>query len=356
MTGTHNETRRRTALGRIAAASAAVALAATGCSSTTATTAASESNDVGPVGYSALFLQDPAQSSMVRVFSDEAEALGLAAMAPTSANGDAAQQDTDIRNLVAGGAKSLMVIPADVKAVIPPIDFAREKGVRVASLMLGPDGGEVDVSMQVDNRAIGAQACEYLSEKAGPDGVVLQILGDLRQTTAQDRDEGFRECMESQHAGIRVVTKSGGQWEPEVAASSAAAVLASEGRLDGIFMASDGYAPSVAQAIRAAGRAVPAGEAGHVWTIAVDGTPTALAAIRDGDLDADLSQPVDLFVKYALEHLTTLAAGGELAMGATDHGSELVVTDSGYPADVFASVLVTADNVDDDAHWANTAA
>lgn len=342
----------------VTALTLAAVIAVAGCSSTNKASAGggSTSKSVGPIGYSALFLQDPAQSSMVHVYQADAKTAGLAVLSPTSANNDAGQQDTDIRNLIAAGAKGLLVIPADVNAVVPPIKYALDKGIPVATLMLGPSGGKASVSLQVDNKQIGAQSCEYLGGKLNGSGSVLEILGDLRQTTAQDRHTGFDACMKAKYPKITVISKTGGQWDPATAAASASAVLTSTPDLGGIFMASDGYVTPVAQAIKTAGHTAAAGKPGHVWTIAVDGTPTSLTAIRGGSLDADNSQPVDQYAKYALQYLQDIHDGKTIPIGKTDHGSTVIKTADGYPADVFNSVLITSANVEDKSLWANQSA
>lgn len=342
---------RRTHLVAGVAAAAGASLLVSACTPTSETTSTGPSGTVSPIGYSALFLQDPAQAAMVAAFKAAAE--GDQVLPPTSANGDAGQQDSDIRNLVTGGAKSLMVIPADAKAVVPSIKYARDQGLPVATLMLGPSGGMTDISLQVDNTAVGVQACDYLAEKAGDDGTVLAIQGDMRQSTAQERDAGFTTCMKDKYPGITVIVKTGGQWDPVTAAASAAAVVDSTPELGGIFMTSDGYVQPVAQVLKQRGRTAAPGEEGHVWTIAVDGTPTALDAIRNKSLDADLSQPVDQFVTQGLAYLRGFASGNPPAEGPTDHDSKIIKTSDGYLADVFDAKLITADNVDDAEHWAN---
>jgi len=159
--------------------------------------------------------------------------------------------------------------------------------------------------------------------------------------------------MKSDFPQITVITKEGGQWDPAVAAASASAVLTSTPDLGGIFMASDGYVTPVAQAIKHAGHTAAAGSPGHVYTIAVDGTPAALTAIRGKSLDADNAQPVDMYIKYALDYLQQIHDGKTIASGKTDHDSTVIVTSDGYPADVFDSVLITSANVDDTSLWAN---
>ncbi|WP_460348429.1 sugar ABC transporter substrate-binding protein [Actinoallomurus acanthiterrae] len=341
---------------RIALTAALIAgVAGCGLTSSTSTgeNAVRSGGAVGPVGYSALFLQDPAQSAMVRIFQNEARKRGLTALTPTSANSDAAKQDSDIRNLVNAGAKSLFVIPADPQAIVPALKYAMDRGVRVVTLMQGPSGGKTTVSMQVDNKQIGAQACSYLAQKIGGHGTVLQIEGDMRSTTAQDREKGFNACMKHDHPDITVITKPGGQWDPVKAAASVSGAMSANPQIHGIFMHTDGYAPSVHQVLQHSGVAKGRADAAHVWTVSVDGTPAALDAIRAERLDASISQPVSAFVSHGFDHLKELADGKNLASGPTNYGSTVAVTGDGYPADLFPPLLVDSRNVDDPTLWAN---
>lgn len=343
---------------RLITALACVAMTATGCgltSSTNADSGAHAGTAVAPVGYSALFLQDPAQSAMVRIFRSEAKHRGLNTLSPTSANGDAAKQDADIRNLVNAGAKSLFVIPADPQAVVPAIKYATGRGVRVVTLMLGPAGGKTTISMQVDNKKIGDQACRYLGRRVGGSGTVLQILGDMRSTAAQERKKGFDACMKSRYPRVNVLDKTGGQWDPAKAAESAAGALSTNSKIRGIFLHSDGYVPSVYKALAQQGKAHGRDDARHVWTASVDGTPTALDAIRADHLDATINQPMDRFVSQGLDNLQALADKKDIGQGPTEHGTTVKITADGYPADLFPPLTIDASNVDDKAFWANKA-
>jgi ABC-type sugar transport system substrate-binding protein len=332
--------------------------AVTGCgltSSTNEQNAGADGGSIEPIGYSALFLQDPAQAAMVRTFQADVKKRRLKMLSPTSANGDAAKQDSDIRSLVNAGAKSLFVIPADAQAVVPAIQYATGRGVRVFTLMLGPSGGKTTHSLEVDNKAIGDQACRYLGEKTSGRGTVLQVLGDLRQSTAQNRQKGFDACMKSRFPNVKVLTKTGGQWDPAKAAESAAGALSTNPEIRGMFLHSDGYVPSVSQVLAKRGAQVGRSDPDHVWTISVDGTPTVLDAIRAGKFDATITQPVDRFVSEGLDGLEALAGKRAIKQGPTDHGTTVVLSRDGYTVDLFPPTLIDDENVDDPANWANAA-
>ena len=81
---------------------------------------------------------------------------------------------------------------------------------------------------------------------------------------------------------------------------------------------------------------------------------TECAPADSGDLDAEISQPLDGHAKYGVKYLQDALAGKELPLGKTDHGSE-VVDFNGNRTDLLPATLVTKANVDDKALWGNTA-
>src|SRR5438445_8185300 len=86
------------------------------------------------MGYSAGYLTDPFQSIEVNMTIDAAKKVGLMTLPVANANGDAGRQVTDIHNLIAAGAKGIIVVPTDSNAVAAPVAFAAEKNLPVVSI------------------------------------------------------------------------------------------------------------------------------------------------------------------------------------------------------------------------------
>ena len=80
-------------------------------------------------------------------------------LAPTNADGDSGKQITDVRSLIGAGAKGLIVVANDSKAIIPALDFAGEQKVPVVSIDIGPDGGSLYAIVRADNTGMGWIAC-----------------------------------------------------------------------------------------------------------------------------------------------------------------------------------------------------
>jgi ribose transport system substrate-binding protein len=82
-------------------------------------------------------------------------------------------------------------------------------------------------------------------------------------------------------------------WDVAKTADVTQTTLAANSDLAGIDMQSDSVqlAP-VLSAVEQAGHKAKVGEDGHIVLVAIDGSPAALAAIRDKRLDATISQPL----------------------------------------------------------------
>lgn len=71
----------------------------------------------------------------------------------------------------------------------------------------------------------------------------------------------------------------------------------------------------------------------RIAVVSIDGTPLSLKFVRDGFFDAVISQPADMYSKYAVEYAQAAANGVEQQEGDTDHGSVIVKSDAGVLQD-----------------------
>ena len=65
-----------------------------------------------------------------------------------------------------------------------------------------------------------------------------------------------------------------------------------------------------------------------------------------------MSQPADLYAKYALFYAQAALQGKTFQPGATDHNSTIVAIPNGLE-DQLPAPLVTSDNVNDQSLWGN---
>lgn len=303
------------------------------------------------IGYSSPFLFSEFQVILQDQTVAAAEAAGLKPLSPTNADGDSGKQISDIRSLIGAGAKGLIVVANDSKAIIPALDYAASENVPVVSIDIGPDGGSLYAIVRADNVGMGWIACEAMAEAIGDSGKVLSLQGAFTSINGRERSEGFRECITQEHPNIELIERPT-DWDATKQAAALQTVLTANPDLKGIFQQSDYALSPTLNVLKQAGRDAKVGEEGHIYNISIDASPQALDLIRSGDLDAGISQPLDAYAKYGVQYLIDALAGKELSLGKTDHGSE-VVEFNGNKMDLLPAVLVTRENVDDPMLWGN---
>ncbi|MGU3651894.1 sugar ABC transporter substrate-binding protein [Mycolicibacterium sp. A43C] len=314
-----------------------------------------EGGEGTPVGFSAGFLDSPFNSGMVKAVEGQAnaEGSGLSMLPATDAQSDPGKQITDVNTLLSQGVQGLVMFPTDSDAIIPAIEAANAKSVPVITVDIAGNGGDIYMNIRADNVAMGRSVCEKLGELTGGSGRVLEIHGDLGTTSGFDRNAGFTECMGERFPGIEVVSRDA-KWKTDQAVDVAQTVLSTQD-FDAVFLASDSVMlTGVMNVMRDINKLAPTGSAGHLPLVTIDGTPGALQAVRDGYVDAVVSQPVDLYGKYAVSYLQDALAGKEYQTGPTDHNS-VIVDYKGNLADMLPAPVVTVDNVDDTTLWGNQA-
>jgi ribose transport system substrate-binding protein len=308
----------------------------------------------GPtVGYSAPFLS--AQFEVV--LQDEVVALaedqGMDVLSPTNADSDSGKQITDIANLISSGAEGLIVVANDSKAIIPALDNANASEVPVVAIDIGPDGGQVYAIVRADNVGMGEIACHAMAKAIGEQGTVLSLQGAATSINGRERTEGFHDCMTGSYPDITLIERPT-DWDPTKQADALQTVLTANPDLAGVFQQSDYALSPTLNVLEQAGKDARVGEPGHIYNISIDGTPQALDLVRDGVLDAAISQPLDAYAKYGVQYLQDALDGQTLEPGPTDHQSEIVEF-NGNLMDLLPATLVTKKNVDDPSLWGNQA-
>ena len=303
------------------------------------------------IGYSSPFLFSQFQVILQDQTGVAAKAAGLNMLEPTNADGDSGKQITDVRSLIGAGTKGLIVVANDSKAIIPALDFAASQNVPVVSIDIGPDGGNLYAIVRADNIGMGWIACEAMAKAIGDSGKVLSLQGAQTSINGRERTQGFHDCITQKHPNIELIERPT-DWDATKQAAALQTVLAANSDLKGVFQQSDYALSPTLNVLKQAGRDAKVGEEGHIYNISIDASPQALELIRSGELDAGISQPLDLYAKYGVQYLVDALAGKELALGKTDHGTE-VVEFNGNKMDLLPAVLVTKENVDDPNLWGN---
>ncbi|MFJ3698504.1 sugar ABC transporter substrate-binding protein [Streptomyces sp. NPDC090052] len=281
------------------------------------------------------------------VAAGEVKALPL-----TNSQNDIGKLVANVQTFSDQGAKAVVMAPQDTGAIASTLQNLNKKKIPVISVDTRPDKGDVYMVVRADNRAYGENACKYLGKQLKGKGKVVEFQGDLSSINGRDRSVAFKSCMTKNFPKIKVFELAT-DWKGDVASAKLQSTLAANPDINGIYMQAGGVFLQPTLALLEQKKLLkPAGTKGHITIISNDGIPEEFDAIKAGKIDATVSQPADLYAKYALYYAKAAVDGKKFKVGPTDHDSHIIKIPNGYE-DQLPAPLVTKANVNDPKLWAN---
>ncbi|MFF6804488.1 substrate-binding domain-containing protein [Streptomyces sp. NPDC012616] len=344
--------RARSTLTAASATLAVLALATTACNRESDASTSAAGGDKAAIGIDLPRSDTDFWNSYAEYLKKDIKTDGANALPISNSQNDVTKLVSNVQVFENTGAKAIVMAPQDTGAIASTLDTLASKKIPVISVDTRPDKGDVYMVVRADNRAYGTKACEYLGKQLGGKGKVAEFQGALDSINGRDRSEAFAECMKTKFPGIKVFELPT-DWKGDVASAKLQSLLAQHPDLNGIYMQAGGafLQPTLAL-LEQKGLLKPTGQKGHITIVSNDGIPQEFDAIRKGQIDATVSQPADLYAKYALYYAQAAAEGKTFKPGPTDHDSTIIKLPNGLE-DQLAAPLVTKDNVDDKTLWGN---
>lgn len=182
----------------------------------------------------------------------------------TDAKDNSEQQLSDVDNLIAQGAKVLIILAKDAEAIKPAIEKAKAANIPV----IGYDRLIEDpyvFYITFDNKRVGTVIAQEVM-KAAPTGNYAIILGDAGDANAAFLRSGMTEAGipklgETNAAGIKVVFEQNTpNWDTAGARTNMeAALAANSNNIQAVLSENDGMATGAIQALEAVGLKIPIG-------------------------------------------------------------------------------------------------
>lgn len=274
------------------------------------------------------------------------------------------QVKTHITNKDAENLRALFINPVDSEGAIDVAKEAIAAGIPVVCIDTPLAGGDLALSCVFSNFQCGVLAGEevvrLLTEKYGePKGTFVNVYGSMKSQAWRERKEGL-ESIISQYPNIKYVEVAG---EGEMAKSQEALtnkLLELNYEVDAVHAPSDEPCLGLAEALKIAGMWKKVGEEGHVIFVSNDGEPAALQNIRDGYYDSTIcldcvgigSVAVKLVEKYTLNGEAIPSEGVYEDDAYAWKTANFSASEIG-PVLEIPPYIITAENVDDPAHWGN---
>lgn len=238
------------------------------------------------------------------------------------AQGDPDTQVNQIQDFITQDVDAIIYIPAGATAATVPVRNAKKAGIPVVTVDRNPEGEPGDTFIATDSVAAAAELGEWVGEKTGGEGDIGVIQGQIGTTPETDRDKGFTEGIGEYPELQEVARQASDQWAQDEGFDIATDLLQSHPEIDVFFGRADALALGAASAARTAGR-------DDILIVGFDGDIAGLEAVRDGVIDATVTQPTMKMGDLALKSAIKLANGEDLPAEQLQEG-----------------VLTTADNVE----------
>lgn len=282
----------------------------------------------------------------------------------TNASFDNTKQLEQMQSLMLNQPSAIICDSIDSKAITSVISRYNQRNIPVAVIDTPADGGKVAVTVSFDNYQGGVMAAEEIVKRlekryGSAKGIVLNCYGALSSVAWRLRKEGFDSVM-AKYPDITVLARpTDGLLENML--SVTLSTLSEYPQLDAVHAPSDSPSRGIATALQQRGRWKKVDEDGHVIFVNIDGEPVAIHWIKEGHMDACVSQDPIAYGEIAVELLEKYSLkGAAVPLGLYENNdyfwqhAEIINSSSG-PALVIPPFIIDSSNVDDKRHWGTVA-
>ena len=240
---------------------------------------------------------------------------------------DNASQVAAIENMTTQGAKVILDVPADSKAVVPAVKKARDAGVLVIALDTPTEPQDaVDALFATDNLKAGELIGQYAKAKADAMGIKPKIaMLDLAPgiSVGQLRHDGFLKGFGIKEGDPQIVGAAPTQGDTAKGQAAMENLLQKDPGINIIYSINEPSGFGGATALKAAGK-----DPKDFILVSVDGGCEAIEkGIKTGVIDATSQQYPLKMASLGVEKGAAWARGGEKPSGYTDTGVELITAD-----------------------------
>jgi ribose transport system substrate-binding protein len=284
----------------------AIALAACGQAAAPAAGTTAKALKIGMANFSQCC---PYFIGMNDAVISESKAFSNVTIISTDANGDAAKFQSDIEDLIAQKIDGIIIsgawleeAPAALddllKANIPTVLVDRQFGkgsAKAYTSYIGPD-----------NFTIGVQDGQYIADRLGGKGVVVELRGGPADNSiGLNRSNGCNSILEKYPDIKVVVAPDFGGWSSDGGITLMEDMLAANPKIDAVFCENDSMCLGAQKAISDAGRT------DEMFLVGVDGENAALEAIiNETNYAATGLNNSDQIGRAAFHRLMSILAGG----------------------------------------------
>ncbi len=279
-----------------------------------------------------------------------------------NANFDNTTQLQQWETLLLNKPSAVISDPIDSQAIASVIKKYNYRKIPVGIIDTPATGGNVAITVDFDNYQGGVMAAETIVERlkqkhGSPKGTVLNCYGALQSVAWRLRKEGM-EATFKKYPDITLLSRPTEGLLKNML-SVTASTLGEYPDLDAVHAPSDTPSRGIVTALQQKNKWKKVGEPGHVIFVNIDGEPIALEWIKDGYMDADISQDPVAYGQITVEMLAKYSMQGKpVPLGPYTNDKyfweqgEIKQSDTG-PSLVIPPFVIDAKNASDKRMWGN---
>lgn len=267
------------------------ALLLTGCGKTGSDTqgggagAAQKQKSAYTIGMSQCNLGEPWRVEMNAQVKAAAERHPNLKIVFKDAQNDTLKQRAHVEEFVSAGVDLIIISPKEAQPLTEPVARAVTAKIPVIVLDRRLLGDQYTCFIGADNRKIGKAAGDWIVEKLGGKGKVVELKGLMTSTPGQDRNQGFRDAIKGA-PGIEVIFDVDMKWLEPDARKEMESALSRFPKIDCVYAHNDPGAHGAYLAAKAAGREK------EMLFVGIDALPhEGVAYVQQGILSATFQYP-----------------------------------------------------------------
>ncbi|MCT4333805.1 D-ribose ABC transporter substrate-binding protein [Paracoccus sp. YLB-12] len=279
-------------------------------------------------GLISIIVNDPANPYWFtegEVAKATAEELGYDANVAAH-KGDTNTESTLIDTAITNQSKAIILDPANADGSVGAVKKAVDAGIPVFLVNAEINQEGLAKAQLVSNNAQGAAlGAQAWVEAVGDSGKYVELFGNPADNNAQTRSNGF-ETVLTQYPDLEKAGQEVGNWDRTQGYQKTQSLLQANPDIIGVISGNDEMALGAIAALKEAGKLEQVKVGGF------DGSPDAVDAVKAGEMQYTVLQPVAVFSEEAVRQADNFIKNGE--------------TGAASEKQLFDCILITADNAD----------
>ena len=220
----------------------------------------------------------------------EAEALGNVEIISLDGQDSDAVQLSTAEDAVAAGIDGMVISPRTTEGLATLFELLAEQNIPVITFDRQGDAESILAHVGADNVAGGEQAGQFIADRLGGEGRIIELQGTPGASPAIDRSEGFGNAV-AEVEGLEIVEQQAANFSSADALQVTEDILTRLGSsadnpgFDALFAANDDMALGAIEAIRARGL-----DPSQFVIVGFDALEAALEAIEEGSMTGTVDQ------------------------------------------------------------------